>query len=57
MIIKNGTVYDAVNREPYAADIRVDGGKITEIGASLPVKENETCIDATGLREIGRAHV
>jgi len=50
MIIKNGTVYDAVNREPYAADIRVDGGKITEIGASLPVKENETCIDATGLR-------
>ena len=50
MIIKNGTVYDAVNREPYVADIRVDGGKITEIGASLPVKENETCIDAAGLR-------
>ncbi len=50
MIIKNGTVYDAVNRDPYVADIRVDGGKITEIGASLPVKENETCIDAAGLR-------
>ena len=50
MIIKNGTVYDAVNREPYAADVRVVDGKIAEIGANLPVNDNEECFDATGLR-------
>ncbi len=50
MIIKNGTVYDAVNREPYVADVRVVDGKIAEIGANLPVNDNEECIDATGLR-------
>ena len=49
MIIKNGTVYDAVNRDPYVADIRVVDGKIAEIGASLPVKDNEEVVDASGL--------
>ncbi|MBQ9815045.1 MAG: amidohydrolase [Lachnospiraceae bacterium] len=50
MIIKNGLVFDAINREPYTADIRVEKGKIQKIGSSLPAKKNETCIDATGLR-------
>ena len=50
MIIKNGLIYDAINREPYQADIRVEKGKIQKIGASLPAKKNETCIDAAGLR-------
>ena len=35
MIIRNGLVHDAVNPAPYTADIRVEGGKIREIGPSL----------------------
>ncbi|MBQ1358107.1 MAG: amidohydrolase [Oscillospiraceae bacterium] len=50
MLIKNGTIYDAVNRDPYTADIRVTGGKISEIGPSLAQSENEPVIDAKGLR-------
>ncbi|MBQ9036971.1 MAG: amidohydrolase [Erysipelotrichaceae bacterium] len=49
MIIKNGLIHDAVNREPYKGDIRVEDGKIAEIGSELEVRENEECIDATGL--------
>ncbi len=50
MLIKNGTIYDAVNRDPYTADIRVEEGKIKEIGPSLQASGNEACIDASGLR-------
>ncbi|MBR5252252.1 MAG: amidohydrolase [Clostridia bacterium] len=50
MLIKNGTVYDAINREPYTADIRAEGGKITQIGGGLLPKEYEEVIDAEGLR-------
>lgn len=50
MLIKNGTIYDAVNRDPYTADIRVTGGKISEIRPSLAQSENEPVIDAKGLR-------
>ena len=28
MLIKNGLIFDAVNREPYQADILVEDGKI-----------------------------
>lgn len=49
MIIKNGSVNDAVNREPYVADIRITDGKIAEIGRNLTVNEGEEVIDATGL--------
>ena len=49
MIIKNGLIYDAVNKEPYQADIRVEDGKITEIGKDIEVRENEQCIDAAGM--------
>ncbi|MBR2544691.1 MAG: amidohydrolase [Erysipelotrichaceae bacterium] len=49
MIIKNGLIHDAVNREPYVADIRVEEGKIKEIGKSLTTAENEKVIDVTGL--------
>ena len=49
MIIKNGLIHDAVNREPYVADIRFEEGKIKEIGTSLTVKENEEVFDASGL--------
>ena len=49
MIIKNGLIHDVVNREPYVADIRVEEGKIKEIGKSLTAAENEKVIDVTGL--------
>ena len=32
ILIKNGTVYDAIHRDPYKADILVKDGKIAEIG-------------------------
>ena len=48
-IIQNGTVYDAVHREPYVSDIRVDGGKIVEIGENLSAEGAET-FNAAGLR-------
>jgi len=49
MIVKNGLIHDAVNRDPYIADIRIEGGKIAEIGKELPVKKREKCIDAAGM--------
>ncbi len=49
MIIRNGSVNDAVNREAYIADIRITDGKIAEIGKDLTVNEGEEVIDATGL--------
>ena len=48
MIIKNGTINDAVKREPYVADILITDGKITEIGKDLVVSDDEVVIDATG---------
>lgn len=48
-VIQNGTVYDAVHREPYAADIQIEGGKIVRIGQNLPT-EGANVVDAAGLR-------
>ena len=31
LLIKNGLIHDAVNREPYIADILVDEGKIVKM--------------------------
>lgn len=50
MLIKNGTVYDCVHREPYEADLRLEGGKIKEIAPSLSPAPGEEVIDAAGLR-------
>ena len=44
--IKNGRVHDAVYREPYAADILIENGKIVKIGENLTAGE---VIDASGL--------
>ena len=49
MIIKNGLIFDTVNKEPYVSDVRFTNGKITEIGKDLKVEDGEECIDATGL--------
>jgi len=50
MIIRNGTVYDAVHEKPYVADIVVRGGKIASIGETMAAEENEHVIDAAGMR-------
>lgn len=47
MIIKNGLIHDAVNKEAYVADVFVENGKIKEIGKIL-CAENEKIIDANG---------
>lgn len=47
ILIKNGTVYDAIHREPYKADILVKDGKIAEIGENLTA--DCAVFDAEGL--------
>ena len=49
MIIKNGLIHDAVNKEAYISDIRIEDGKICAIEKTLEPKENEECFDAAGL--------
>lgn len=46
LVIKNGLIHDAVNKDAYEADILVDNGKICQIGKDL---EAEEVIDAKGL--------
>ena len=48
MIIRNGTIYDAVNEKPYKADIRIANGKIAEIKTKIKNDRNEKEIDAEG---------
>ena len=31
LLIKNGTIHNAIDRDPFVADILVDGGKILKI--------------------------
>ncbi|MBR4185377.1 MAG: amidohydrolase [Clostridia bacterium] len=50
MLIRNGTVYDAVHRTPYVASIRIEEGKIAQISAELSPKEGEEVFTADGLR-------
>ena len=49
MLIKNGLVHNAVDREPFIADILVEDGKIKAIGANLSVDATEEVVEATGL--------
>lgn len=49
MLIKGGRIFDAVNREPYVADILVKDGKIVAIGADLPASQDVEVVDAAGL--------
>ena len=48
MLIKNGTIHDAVNRESYVADILITDGKIKAIGENISAAEGEIILDATG---------
>lgn len=49
MLIKNGMVHDAIQEEPYIADILIRDGKIQEIAAGLAPQADEDVIDAEGL--------
>ena len=46
MLLKNGTIHDMVSDAPYVADILVENGRITAIGAGLTGDET---VDCTGL--------
>lgn len=46
LLIKGGTVVDGTGAPAYAADVRVAGGRITEIAANLQAIKGERVIDA-----------
>ena len=48
LLIKGGTVVDGSGAPAYAADVRVAGGRITEIGQNLHAAKGERVIDAKG---------
>ena len=48
LLIKNGLIHDAIQREPYIADILVDEGKIVKIEKDIACESAEI-YDASGL--------
>src|SRR5208283_1906421 len=46
-VIRNGTVVTA--RETKVADVRIEGGRIKEVGPNLPANSADKVIDATGM--------
>jgi len=46
-LIRNGTVVTA--RETKPADVRIEGGRIQEVGPNLPAHSADNVIDATGM--------
>lgn len=48
MIIKNGLLIDPVKEVQYVADLRISGGKISEIGENLLAAADEEIFDASG---------
>jgi dihydroorotase len=48
-LIRGGTVYDGSGAPGHAADVRVHGEQITDIGPNLPHHPGEQIVDATGL--------
>lgn len=48
MIIKNGTIHDAVNAQPYQADLALRDGVIAAIGPDLSPQAGEEVFDAAG---------
>lgn len=49
LCIKNGLIHDAINRDPYTADILIDNGVIVAIDSDLAVPESAEIFDASGL--------
>ena len=48
LLIKNGIINDAINENPYVADILIEHGKIVKVEAEIPVMSNYEVVDATG---------
>ncbi|MFV8817882.1 N-acyl-D-amino-acid deacylase family protein [Haliea sp. E17] len=48
ILIKNGTVVDGSGAASYKADVRVNEGRIVEIGENLTAGSGERVVDATG---------
>lgn len=48
MLIKNGTIHDAIHAEPYVADLALRDGKIAAIGENLAPLAGEEILNATG---------
>jgi N-acyl-D-amino-acid deacylase len=48
ILIRGGTVVDGSGADAFKADVRVSGGRITEIGADLQNREGERVFDAAG---------
>ena len=48
MLIKNGTIHDAVHEAPYVADIAVENSKIKAIAPGLKPAKGEEVLDAAG---------
>ena len=48
LLIKNGKVFDAVNKEPRMIDILIEDGKIKKLGENISC-ENAEIVDAEGL--------
>lgn len=48
LCIKNGLIHDAVNCEPYQADIWVEDGKIVKILPDSDTSSADTVVDASG---------
>ena len=47
LVLRNATLHDAVNPQPYQADVAIDRGKIKAIGKNLPTGSKE--MDLKGL--------
>ena len=50
MLIQHGKVFDAIHREPYEADIRIQGTTIKEIAPGLIPDPGEEVMDAARMR-------
>lgn len=50
MIIKNGTIYDAIHAQPYVSDIALRDGVIAAISPDLAPLDGEEVLDASGKR-------
>ena len=50
MLIRNGTIYDAVHAEPYRGDVALRDGVIAAIGPDLEALPGEEVYDASGAR-------
>ena len=50
LCIKNGTIYNAICKEGFQADILIDDGKIKTIEKNIEVADNVQIINAEGLQ-------